>query len=87
VKVPARIIGQISRRLEPNLAVYADRLTPAHRRLFGPLILAILQASSCYVSDAARELPRLGGSITARLSVDRQARTGSSSSSTARSSG
>ncbi|GAG51661.1 unnamed protein product, partial [marine sediment metagenome] len=28
--------------------------------------VAILKASSCYVSEAAQELPELGGSITAR---------------------
>jgi hypothetical protein len=39
----------------------------AHRPLFAPLVLAMLRASSCYVSEAARELEaELGGSITAR---------------------
>ncbi len=66
MKVPARIVVKISRRLESNLTIYADSMTPAHRGLFAPILLAVLKASSCYVADAARELPELGGSITAR---------------------
>ena len=66
MKVPARVIGRISRKVESSLRVYQARLTPAHRALFTPAILAVLKATSCYVSQAARELPELGGTITAR---------------------
>ena len=66
MKVPTRVIGRISRKLKSNLAIYADSCTPAHRKLLGPVVLAILKASSCYVAEAARELPELGGTITAR---------------------
>jgi hypothetical protein len=66
MKVPTRVIGRISRRLEGCLRIYGDSMTPAHRKLLGPVVLAILKASSCYVAEAARELPELGGTITAR---------------------
>lgn len=66
MKVPARVVGGISRRLQSNLAPYERHLTEAHRKLFGPLVLAVLKASSCHVAKAARELTDLGGTITAR---------------------
>ena len=36
MKVPARIIGRISRKVESSLRVYQAHLTPAHCRLFAP---------------------------------------------------
>ncbi len=33
MKVPTRVIGRISRKLESNLTIYADSCTPAHRKL------------------------------------------------------
>ncbi len=66
MKVPARIIGRISRKVEASLRMYRPCLTPAHRALFTPAVLAVLKATSCYVSESARELPELGGTITAR---------------------
>lgn len=66
MRVPGRVIGSISRRLQSSLSVYEEHLTDAHRELFGPLVLAVLKSTSCYVSAAARELADLGGTITAR---------------------
>lgn len=66
MKVPARVIGGISWRLQSSLAHYEEHLTPAHRKHFAPLVLAILKATSCHVSRAARELADWGGTITAR---------------------
>ena len=60
MKVPDRVIGSISRRLQSSLRVYEEHLTPAHRKLFGPLVLGVLKATSCHVAKAARELPELG---------------------------
>jgi hypothetical protein len=65
MKVPDRVIGSISRRLQSSLRVYEEHLTPAHRKLFGPLVLGVLKATSCHVAKAARELADLGGTITA----------------------
>ena len=66
-KVPKRIIDKISRMLERELAAYAAALAPAHQPLFTSLVMAVLKASSCYVSDAARELEgELGDSIMTR---------------------
>ena len=67
MRVPKRIIDRVSRKLEQELAVYRAALAPPHQWLFAPLVLAVLKASSCYVSEAARELEEeLGGSIGAR---------------------
>ena len=67
MRVPKRIIDRIPRRLEQELAVCKAGLAPVHQPLFAPLVLAIVKAPSCYVSEAARELgEELGGSIAAR---------------------
>lgn len=66
MEVPTRVIGSISRRLQSALAPYEEILSPAHRKLFGQFVLAVLKATSCHVSEAARQLPDSDDTITAR---------------------
>jgi hypothetical protein len=40
MKVRARVIGRIPRRLQGGLRIYGDSMTSAHRKLLGPVVLA-----------------------------------------------